>query len=47
MTNATPTISEISDFFEIHFKKVTVSKYNLNHALAKNKRTEVLIIGEP
>lgn len=47
MTNAIPSITEISKFFEEHFSQVTVSTYNLNHALAKTKRTEVLIIGEP
>lgn len=47
MSNVIPSVSELSSFFEKHFSKVTISRYNLNHALAKNKRTELLIIGEP
>jgi adenine-specific DNA-methyltransferase len=47
MSNAIPSVSELSDFFEENFSKVTISTYHLSHALAKNKRTEILIIGEP
>lgn len=47
VNHAVPSIKEISDFFETRFSKVTISTYNLNHALAKNMKNEILIIGEP
>lgn len=45
--HAVPTVKELSDFFESRFSKVTINTYNLSHALAKSKRNEILIIGEP
>lgn len=47
MSNAIPSVKELSDFFNENFSKVTICRQQLNHALVKNKRTEILIIGEP
>jgi len=47
VNNAVPSVKEISDFFEENFSKVTINTYSLNHALAKDRRNEILIIGEP
>lgn len=47
VNNAVPSVKEISDFFESIFSKVTINTYSLNHALAKDRRNEILIIGEP
>jgi len=47
MTNALPSIKELSKFFEENFSKVTISRQNISHALVKKERTEILIIGEP
>lgn len=47
MTNAIPSVKELEDFFRIHFKQVILNLQPLNHALAKAKRTEILLIGIP
>jgi len=47
VSNAVPSVKEISDFFESRFSKVTINTFSLNHALAKDRRNEILIIGEP
>ncbi|MDK2082615.1 DNA adenine methylase [Aliarcobacter butzleri] len=47
VNNAVPSIKELMDFFEDNFSKVTINTYSLSHALAKDKRNEILIIGEP
>lgn len=47
MTNAMPSVNELEEFFKSHFKEVIINIYPLSHALAKSKRTEILIIGVP
>lgn len=47
MTNAIPSVKELEDFFRLHFKNVILNIHPLNHALAKTKRTEILLIGVP
>jgi adenine-specific DNA-methyltransferase len=47
MTNAIPSVKELEDFFRIHFKQVILNLQPLSHALAKAKRTEILLIGIP
>lgn len=47
MTNAIPSLKELEDFFSLHFKNVILNIHPLNHALAKTKRTEILLIGIP
>lgn len=47
MTNAIPSVKELEVFFHLHFKKVILNLQPLSHALAKAKRTEILLIGIP
>lgn len=47
MTNAIPSIRELEEFFLLHFKEVITNVFPLSHALAKSKRTEILMIGIP
>lgn len=47
MTNAIPSINELEEFFKLHFKEITINIFPLSHALAKSKRTEILMIGVP
>lgn len=47
MTNAIPSIQELEEFFKLHFKEVITNIFPLSHALAKSKRTEILMIGVP
>jgi len=47
MTNAIPSVKELEVFFHLHFKNVILNLQPLSHALAKAKRTEILLIGIP
>jgi len=47
MTNALPSEDELLDFFDLYFKEVKVCYADLNHAMSRGKKTEILIIGVP
>lgn len=45
VANAYPTQEDLIKYFNSKFKRVTISSQQYNHALAKGKRMELLIIG--
>lgn len=47
MTNALPHEEELLKFFKKQFKSVKLSRKDFSHALAKKKKTEILITGVP
>ncbi|MGD2092595.1 MAG: DNA adenine methylase [Candidatus Aminicenantes bacterium] len=45
--NAYPSVNYLMDFFNQNFTEVRVSELELNYALSKQKKKEILIIGVP
>jgi adenine-specific DNA-methyltransferase len=47
VSNATPSEEKLLEIFSNYFEKVTIFYKYHSHAMAKSKKTEILIIGEP
>ena len=47
LANVYPSQTDIVNHFNQSFHRVFVASHELNHAMAKNKKTEILIIGVP
>lgn len=47
LANVCPSQENLLSYFRDKFKKISISSQSLSHALAKEKKTEILIIGIP